>query len=529
MSNKGFKVDKHIQLRPQDSSPVDTAAGDLWFDGANLKLNNGTDISSVALDKTVEVELVNNQSTPADVEEMSVSTEYTGFNIDYTCTRIVPGGEDAGYYTDTNGGASAIIAHNGGDIQSTGKLVVPGNFTTFGGVARNYIVRLNSDGTEDTSFYSNLGTGPNSFLRVARVMPDDRILIGGNFTTINGNSATRFARLSADGVHDTTFSSNIGGFFGSQVYSIGFLSTGLLIVGGEGAPRLTARNSDGTAATSFNTNLGTGFNSDVTGILVSPDDKIYVRGLFTTFNGNTRSHLVKLNSDGTEDTAFYTNLGTGFNNSINSIEELSGGRIMVCGFFTSLNGNSSYKRFVVLNADGTVDTSFVTNMGSSFSSGSAVHAKELLDGRIVIVHTAANYNGQVRNGLVFLNPDGTEDTATYESIVGTGGSGFGFVSGAHIYQDQSGLVIITGDFTSFNSNTRNRIIAFDIDGNEYTRCGSFKGLYRSLSDAWEIGGGSYIGDDVGVTFSITNDGQVQYTSTDLNAITNTLKFKMTKI
>ena len=44
-----------------------------------------------------------------------------------------------------------------------------------------------------------------------------------------------------------------------------------------------------------------------------PDGKILVAGAYSTFNGLTRNRLVRLNNDGTEDTAFYTNLGTGFN------------------------------------------------------------------------------------------------------------------------------------------------------------------------------------------------------------------------
>ena len=113
-------------------------------------------------------------------------------------------------------------------------------------------------------------------------------------------------------------------------------------------------NPDGSTVDSFNTNLGTGFSSpspfgQVLSILVINTGKILVGGTFTTFNGNARRGLVLLNDDGTEDTSFYTNLGTGFQYSTNpsfvaSISSLNDytitSQILVAGQFDSLNGNT---------------------------------------------------------------------------------------------------------------------------------------------------------------------------------------------
>ena len=55
------------------------------------------------------------------------------------------------------------------------------------------------------------------------------------------------------------------------------------------------------------TNLGTGFDSYIYYIKIQSDGKILVGGLFSTLNGNTRNRLVRLNSNGTVDTSFYTN------------------------------------------------------------------------------------------------------------------------------------------------------------------------------------------------------------------------------
>ena len=93
-------------------------------------------------------------------------------------------------------------------------------------------------------------------------------------------------------------------------------------------------------------------------------------GSFSVLNGITRNCLVRLNNDGTEDTSFYTNLGTGFNQVANSIYRISiqsDGKILVGGEFTTLNGITR-NRLVRLNNDGTVDTSFYTNLGTGFNA-----------------------------------------------------------------------------------------------------------------------------------------------------------------
>src|SRR5690606_630236 len=48
-------------------------------------------------------------------------------------------------------------------LQPDGKILAGGDFTTFNGTTQNRIVRLNSDGTLDSSF--NTGTGANDYIR----------------------------------------------------------------------------------------------------------------------------------------------------------------------------------------------------------------------------------------------------------------------------------------------------------------------------------------------------------------------------
>ena len=63
------------------------------------------------------------------------------------------------------------------DIQPDGKILVGGDFTKYNGTSRNRIVRLNSNGSIDTSF--NIGTGFNDDVWTIDIQPDGKILVGG--------------------------------------------------------------------------------------------------------------------------------------------------------------------------------------------------------------------------------------------------------------------------------------------------------------------------------------------------------------
>src|ERR1039458_798831 len=93
-------------------------------------------------------------------------------------------------------------------VQPNGKAVVGGNFGSVNGISRNYVARLNTDGSTDTSF--NLGSGANSWVFSEALQPDGKVLIGGVFTSVDGLSRNSIARLNSDGSVDTTFNPGSG-------------------------------------------------------------------------------------------------------------------------------------------------------------------------------------------------------------------------------------------------------------------------------------------------------------------------------
>jgi uncharacterized delta-60 repeat protein len=226
------------------------------------------------------------------------------------------------------------------------------------------IVRLNSDGTRDTTFTTNNGTGANSEIYSIAVQSDGKILVAGEFFTWNGTTVGRIVRLNSDGTRETSFTTNNGtgathtGFF-TIVRSVAVQSDGKILVAGEfdgwngtTVGYIVRLNSDGTRDTSFSTNIGTGatlsFTSPIVySIAVQSDGKILVGGYFDGWNGTTVGYIVRLNSDGTREIAFTTNVETGANSIVRSITIQSDKKILLGGEFTTFKTASEFRRHLV--------------------------------------------------------------------------------------------------------------------------------------------------------------------------------------
>jgi uncharacterized delta-60 repeat protein len=78
-------------------------------------------------------------------------------------------------------------------VQSDDKSIIVGDFVGYNGLPENRIVRLNQDGTIDTTI--NFGTGADRFIAAAGVQPDRKIVIGGGFTEFNGEKKNFIARI----------------------------------------------------------------------------------------------------------------------------------------------------------------------------------------------------------------------------------------------------------------------------------------------------------------------------------------------
>ena len=112
--------------------------------------------------------------------------------------------------------------------QPEGKVIIGGDFATFNNVSRNRIARLNADGTLDTTF--NPGTGANGSVLNLAIQPNGKILIGGSFTTMNSASLPHIARLLANGAVDTNFNPGTGA--NGDVQALALQNDGKVVLGG---------------------------------------------------------------------------------------------------------------------------------------------------------------------------------------------------------------------------------------------------------------------------------------------------------
>jgi uncharacterized delta-60 repeat protein len=295
---------------------------------------------------------------------------------------------DLGFNPGENGSVYSLA------VQGNGKILVGGDFTTLGGQTRNYIARLNADGTLDTEF--NPGAGAS--VRSLAVQADSKVLAGGYFYWLGGQTRTSIGRLNPDGTLDIGF--NPGG--NGSVYSLALQADGKILVGGwfttlGGQPRdrIGRLNSDGTLDDSFNP----GVDWFVYSLAVQADGRILVGGDFTRLGGQPRNRIGRLNPDGTLDTEF----NPGADGKVYSLAVQADGKILVGGDFTTLGGQPR-NRIGRLNPDGTLDTGF--NPGASGSIHSlAVQADE----KILVGGDFTMLAGQTRNYIGRLNADGTLD------------------------------------------------------------------------------------------------------------------------
>ena len=342
---------------------------------------------------------------------------------------------------------------NSFDINSIGQIIVGGTFTTYQGIPRNGIALLNTNGSLDLGFL--VGTGFDNQVQKVKFQSDGKIIVGGTFLTYNGVTVNRICRLNTDGTLDTTFNSGSG--IQGPPLTIEIQSDGKILVGGQFAiyngstvPFICRLNTDGTLDGTFT--IGSGFNNIVNSISIQPDGKIVVGGQFTTYNGSPTNRICRLNTNGTLDGTF--NVGTGFNNTVNSIKIQSDGKIIVCGTFLTYNG-VTVNRICRLNTDGTLDTSFgctpveganstITRMdvdgfdnvcvGGSFTQGvnkncspgivlgdgwSAPEPWDMSIDRIVNYNLTGNFNPLNSKTIILItdaSPSGNDDNYTQNDI-----------------------------------------------------------------------------------------------------------------
>ncbi len=330
---------------------------------------------------------------------------------------------------------------------SSGDLLVGGSFTGYNNILQNGFVKIDVNGVPDPSF--NSGTGPDGDIHSFAEDAQGRILIGGRFDKFNGAPTNGLVRTFADGTVDPGFALDASFVFG--VRAVEPLSSGQLLVAGYepvyAAPslaRIKRLNEDGTIDPTFNAG-GTGPSGGaIDQILRQPDGKILLAGYFFTYNGVSRRHILRLNSNGTLDNGF--TVGVGFSHRVHCIALQPDGKILVGGEFISYNGASVHK-IARLLPDGSLDGSFTPP-----EIDGSIHAMlQRPDGKIYIGGDFINVGNESRSRFALLNSDGSLDMDV------SFGAGFNKDVTALLYTGTQEL-LVGGLFTAFDGIGRNRLV-----------------------------------------------------------------------
>lgn len=393
--------------------------------------------------------------------------------FDVDATNWPPGSPDTSFNPATINGNVFALA-----LQSDGQIVVGGDFTTVGSSPAGHLARLNGvDGTLDKAFINGYA-GANAAVNTVVCQTDGRILIGGAFTSVNGYNRNFLGRLMTDGTVDTSFNPGPGADNVVNAMAEDFAVSGTnvvrkIYVGGafsqiednasQGIVRL---NNDSSVDYGFNT--GSGVDGQIYAIAVYPTNSVYagkvlIGGSFSAYNGVGITNLARLNADGTLDTTFNVGMGSGPNGSVRALSVQTSGQVLVGGSFGSFNGTTA-NNLVRLNTDGTLDTSFATAIGSGANSDvEALFTQP--DNRIVAVGQFTQFNGVTRNHITRLMPTGAIDPT-----INFGRGANGDVD-AVVGQPADGKLVIGGAFTQYDNQPHAGIVR--IYGGSETGSGAF--------------------------------------------------------
>ncbi len=343
-------------------------------------------------------------------------------------------------------------------LQTNGQVVAAGSFTAVNGAGRGDLARINADSSLDSSFLNNM-VGANGPINNIIIQTDGNIVIGGSFTTFNGVDRYHVARLLTDGSIDSSFSPGSGAdgnvFALSETFLPGGTNRSILVGGnfthlnGDSLGGLARLHDDGTLDTTFTPLANPG--STIYALAVYPTNvphagQILVGGDFTTINGVGRNGIARLNPNGSVDLTF--DPGQGATNAVRAIAIQLDGNILVGGSFTNFN-NTALNYIARLNPDGSLDSNFTANVGPG-TDGTVDAIVVQPDTRIILGGAFTHANGVSRGNITRLLPSGAVDPS-----INFGYGADGFINTVAL--QPNAMLVVGGGFSTFDQQARSRL------------------------------------------------------------------------
>ncbi len=334
---------------------------------------------------------------------------------------------DASFAPTINGSVNFV------KILDNQKILIAGDFTVVNGVTTNRIARLNQDGSLDASFNALAVTRVSSL----EVLPDGKILLSGTYVVPLSPSISEIIRLNSDGTLDNTMTSFTflnSGLAGSEINKAEQLPNGKIMICGKfttvnGISRsyIARINFNGTYDATFTTTI----NNECRDIEAQPDGKYLVSGYYSTVNGNPKIGLTRFNADDTIDTTFNPPVNNGFN----GIELLNDGSVMGFRPETSCCWSLASR----LNSVGIIQANYPMRISLDKSGDLALQQ----NGKLLIGANFENFSSFNR-----YNTDGTHDPSL-DRLFFSGSGSDKFPKAIEVAAD--GNVIIGGGFSQFST------------------------------------------------------------------------------
>lgn len=363
---------------------------------------------------------------------------------------------------------------------SSGDIYVWGDFDRYRGTPVAPLIRLNDQGQRDATFQ----------IAASLASQDVRQLVsagdgsGDLYLWVNTGSDAIY-RINDDGSIDVAFSLS-GSFDGSLsgIASPPDASGDLYVVGSfenygvQAAPHIIRFNGDGSVDSGFDAGSGfsielvtePGFSGTAVPLALAfhpSNGDLYVAGTFTHYRGTKMNGLVRINADGSRDTAFDT--GSGFSSATGVAPQDmkrardGSGDLYVVGVFDAFRGAST-QGVVRINNDGTRDTGFDVGSGMS-GSGVSGYARVVEPGSqspwpVHVGGAFDTYRGATVDAYVNINADGSRLDADFQrrSLVG------GLVSAILEPANGTGSFYLGGNIERYDGVRVNHLVRVLADG-----------------------------------------------------------------
>lgn len=381
--------------------------------------------------------------------------------------RVLPNGTpDPSFttYLNIDNGAPDPIG-----VQEDGAVVIGDQQSQFG-LPQNNFKRLLPSGALDTGFNVG-GSGFQSqtlgAIRAIKVLPDGKIMIGGDFHRVGGLERRVIARMNPDGSVDPTFQVSLTGtgnrfIFLNKVYNITMQSDGKLLVSGQFGYLVNGVERQGVVRLLPNGAIDPGFFPSVVIIdlfdlngfstnrpIQRPDGKVLV-GYSQGSGQDPISPPLLLATDGTRDASFNPPIfPLGSFACIYDLAVQPDGKILIGGKMDA-SGGAAQGILARLNSDGTTDTSFAVYTPAN----KRIWAIALLpNGQVLaVVRETAGPSTILR-----FNANGTIDTS-----FSTGAGSNGKINAIKVMPD--GRILVGGLFTLYNGVARQNLAVLNSEG-----------------------------------------------------------------